>query len=84
MAMMLISHDVAVLFRIADRVAVMDRGRVVEQGSADAILRAPQHEFTQLLLAESRWGAEEPDGESGDRVSHGTREARSTLERSQP
>jgi peptide/nickel transport system ATP-binding protein len=46
-----ISHDLAIVSRIADRVAVMQRGRVVEQAPAAAIFRAPQYAYTQRLVA---------------------------------
>lgn len=46
-----ISHDLAAVGAISDRVAVMHRGRVVEQGAADTLLRVPSHPYTQTLLA---------------------------------
>jgi peptide/nickel transport system ATP-binding protein len=50
-AVMFITHDFGVVAEIADRVAVMQHGRVVEQGSAQAILTNPGHAYTQTLLA---------------------------------
>ena len=51
LAMLFISHDLAVVSQIADRVAVMHRGKVVEQAPTSQIFRAPQHEYTRRLLA---------------------------------
>jgi ABC-type oligopeptide transport system ATPase subunit len=49
-AYLFISHDLAVVEHIADRVVVMYLGRVVEQGSAQAIWKRPEHEYTRTLL----------------------------------
>jgi peptide/nickel transport system ATP-binding protein len=49
-ALLLISHDLAVVSRTADRVLVMRDGVVVEQGSTAQILTAPRHEYTKALL----------------------------------
>ncbi|MEV0216259.1 ABC transporter ATP-binding protein [Micromonospora sp. NPDC050695] len=46
-----ISHDLAVVEQLADRVAVLHRGRVVEEGPATTVLRAPRHPYTARLLA---------------------------------
>ncbi|MGJ8722416.1 MAG: ATP-binding cassette domain-containing protein [Salinibacterium amurskyense] len=50
-AMILITHDLAVVSRVADRVAVMSEGRIVETGETNALLRAPTALPTQQLLA---------------------------------
>ena len=50
-AVLFITHDFGVVAEIADRVAVMQRGRIVEQGTAAAILSAPQHPYTRALIA---------------------------------
>ena len=50
-AMVLITHDLGVVARIADRVAVMYAGQVVEQGSAADIFSAPQHPYTRGLIS---------------------------------
>ncbi|NEP03018.1 MAG: ABC transporter ATP-binding protein [Symploca sp. SIO2E9] len=50
MALLLISHDLAMVGEYCDRLAVMYGGRIVETGSTSAILRQPQHEYTRSLL----------------------------------
>ncbi|OUE21851.1 Glutathione import ATP-binding protein GsiA [Clavibacter michiganensis] len=50
-ATLLVSHDLAVVARLADRVAVMHDGRVVEEGPTADILRAPAHRRTRALVA---------------------------------
>ncbi|MEU7905823.1 ABC transporter ATP-binding protein [Actinoplanes sp. NPDC049118] len=51
MTYLFITHDLAVVRSVADRIAVMRSGRVVEQGPAEKIYAAPAHEYTQSLLA---------------------------------
>jgi ABC-type oligopeptide transport system ATPase subunit len=46
-----IAHDLAAVQHVSDRVAVMTRGRIVEQGDAQQVYTHPQHEYTQALLA---------------------------------
>ena len=50
-ACVFISHDLAVVGSLADRVTVLRQGRAVEQGSAQQVLGAPRHEYTRALLA---------------------------------
>ncbi len=51
MAVMLITHDLNLVRRFAQRVAVMERGRLVETGDVEQIFEAPQHPYTQRLIA---------------------------------
>ncbi|WP_432431144.1 ATP-binding cassette domain-containing protein [Streptomyces hygroscopicus] len=51
LALVLISHDLAVVRRAGDRVAVMRRGAVVEEGPADTVYDAPRNPYTKALLA---------------------------------
>ncbi len=53
MAMIFISHDLSVVLRVSDRVLVLDRGRIVEEGSGGSLLAAPRHEVTRSLLSAS-------------------------------
>jgi oligopeptide/dipeptide ABC transporter ATP-binding protein len=50
MAIMLITHDLGVVAEMADDVAVMYAGRVVEKGPVEAIFNSPQHPYTEALL----------------------------------
>ncbi len=50
-AILLITHNIGVVRHIADRVAVMCKGKIVEQGSVTEVLENPQHPYTRELLA---------------------------------
>src|SRR5712692_2994179 len=50
MSIMLITHDLGVIAEMADDVAVMYAGRVVEQGPVEPVFRSPQHPYTEALL----------------------------------
>jgi microcin C transport system ATP-binding protein len=51
LSVLLVSHDLAVVERIAHKVGVMSQGRLVEWGEVRAVLQAPQHPYTRQLLA---------------------------------
>ena len=51
LTMLFISHDLAVVRNVSDRVMVMNRGQVVELGAADNIFEDPAHEYTRTLLS---------------------------------
>ena len=51
MAILLVSHDLAVVRKVAQRVAVMRHGRIVEQGPLEQVMERPQHPYTQELMA---------------------------------
>ena len=54
MALLLITHDLAVVAGIADRVAVMQAGRIVEEGPTEALFRTQGHPYTRALFAAAR------------------------------
>jgi len=62
-----VSHDLHVIRAIADRVYVMQQGRIVEEGNADAVFASPRHSYTRALLAASpgRSLSERPVNEAG-------------------
>jgi peptide/nickel transport system ATP-binding protein len=62
LSLLLITHDFGVIAEMADRVAVMHRGKIVEQAPVRDILRNPQHPYTKGLLASI------PGGEPGTRL----------------
>lgn len=49
--MLLVTHDMGVVARLADDVAVMDSGCIVEQGDVESLFKAPQHSITRSLVA---------------------------------
>jgi peptide/nickel transport system ATP-binding protein len=53
-AALYISHDLAVVAQVADRIMVLRGGRMVEEGTTDAVLNAPREEYTRRLVAERR------------------------------
>jgi peptide/nickel transport system ATP-binding protein len=53
LGLLFITHDLGVMAQVADRVGVLYAGRVVEEGPAREVLRAPRHPYTQGLLAAS-------------------------------
>lgn len=51
LTMLFISHDLSVVRFVADRIAVMESGKIVELGNAETIMDSPQHPYTRKLLA---------------------------------
>lgn len=55
-SILFITHDVAVAAQLCDRLIVLDRGRIVEQGATDRVISSPQAELTRRLVARARAG----------------------------
>lgn len=53
-SLVVISHDLGLIGQLADRLVVMNQGRVVEQGDLDEVLRQPRHPYTRALLDAAR------------------------------
>ena len=51
MSMLFITHDLSIVRKLADRVCVMQQGKIVEQGSMERVFTAPEHPYTRALLA---------------------------------
>ena len=64
MAMLFITHDLTIVRKIADRVCVMQHGAVVETGATTRIFEAPDHPYTQRLIAAQPSGTAPPAGEA--------------------
>ncbi len=60
MAMLLITHDLGIVRRMADTVSVMNDGRIVEQNATEALFTDPRHDYTRHLLAAEPKGRPEP------------------------
>ena len=60
MAVLFITHNLSIVHRFADQVAVMDGGRIVETGTVDDVFTRPQHASTQHLLASQPRGRPQP------------------------
>lgn len=57
MAIMLITHDLSIVRKMANRVAVMYRGDIVETAETEKLFKSPQHDYTKMLLAAQPKGA---------------------------
>ncbi len=75
-----ITHDLTTAFQIAENIAVMYAGNVVESGTVDQVIRNPKHPYTQLLIASiplpdkrKRWGGEVKDDAAASRKTSGCR-----------
>ena len=51
MAILFITHDLGIVRKVADRVCVMSKGKIVEQGEVERVFTAPEHPYTKALLA---------------------------------
>ncbi|GJL89030.1 MAG: microcin C ABC transporter ATP-binding protein YejF [Minwuia thermotolerans] len=63
MAILFITHDLGIVRRMADRVAVMTQGEIVEAGATAEVMDNPQHDYTKMLLAAEPKGRPERSGE---------------------
>ena len=68
MSLVYITHDLTTAYQISDRIIVLYRGDVVENGDPEQIIRSPQHPYTQLLIRsipepdpDRRWGEDDDD-----------------------
>jgi peptide/nickel transport system ATP-binding protein len=74
-SMVYVTHDLATAYQVADRVAVMRHGEVVEEGDAEEVIRRPRHVYTRALVdaippadPTVPWGLEDPDDPEDEAV----------------
>jgi oligopeptide transport system ATP-binding protein len=72
MGMLFITHDLNIVRRIADRVIVMRRGEVVEEGTTEDIFKRPQHAYTKALIAAEPTGRKAPPDPRAPKILSGT------------
>ncbi|WP_323007327.1 ABC transporter ATP-binding protein [Pseudorhodobacter sp.] len=68
LSLLFITHDLGIVRRIADRVCVMQGGKIVEQGRTAEIFDNPQHPYTKTLLEAEPKGRPEPAREGGEEI----------------
>jgi microcin C transport system ATP-binding protein len=66
MAILFITHDLGIVRKVADRLCVMQRGRIVEDGTVERVFAAPQHPYTRDLLAAEPKGEPTPPNPHAD------------------
>ena len=64
MALLLITHDLGIVRHMANKIAVMEKGKVVEEGDTKQIFTAPQHPYTKMLLSAEPKGSPPPSDPS--------------------
>lgn len=55
LTVVMVAHDLAVVAALGDEIAVLDRGRIVEQGASAGVLGSPRHPHTRRLVASVPW-----------------------------
>ncbi|WP_128254248.1 ABC transporter ATP-binding protein [Falsirhodobacter deserti] len=71
MAIVFITHDLGIVRRFADHVAVMRRGEVVEDGTAEQVFTAPKHPYTRMLLDAEPEGTKLPPADNAPELLRG-------------
>jgi len=71
LALLFITHDLAIVRRFAQRVAVMEGGRIVEQGPTERVFEAPEHAYTKKLLDAAPRGRPDPVPEDAETLIEG-------------
>ena len=66
MAILFITHDMGIVQRLADRLCIMQRGKIVEAGATAEVMERPRHPYTRHLLAATPSGAPAPPDAAGD------------------
>ncbi len=66
MAILFITHDMGIVRRLADRLCIMQRGKIVEAGATAEVLERPRHPYTRQLLAATPGGAPAPGDTGGE------------------